>query len=395
MRRAILLALGLALVAGAAGAEGDFIRYHGPGVTGMTSSGTVITSTVPVVLPDGTAAAPSLAFTSATTTGLFMGSGYIGFTFAGAAKVAVNNSKQFEVPSDGAFAFSTNSAPSGTPDLLLTRDAAASLQLGADAATATAQTIKAADSTGAGVAGASLTLKGGSGGTFGKQGNVVIDPSSTFVARHLAVSLTADAVIQFGQTVMPDASADGRFDVTTGNATLTIGVLGGVGASAQGTAYPVITEGLAYIAPAEDQAVTRGHYLLQSATAGYVNDSATVSTDGLNIGLSLYSEPVSNVIDPTGCGGGGCINTTTGAIQLSADVAAAGWTVGQPVIYWNSGGATPTGLTDGGVYFLKTVSTTTVTISATYGGAAVVPSDQGNDATQYLQRLPQAIISIR
>jgi hypothetical protein len=48
-------------------------------------------------------------------------------------------------------------------DLILARDAANTLQMGADAATATAQTFKGPDSTGATVAGASLTLKGGAG----------------------------------------------------------------------------------------------------------------------------------------------------------------------------------------------------------------------------------------
>lgn len=58
-------------------------------------------------------------------------------------------------------------------DVILSRDAAQTLQIGIDAATATTpQTIKSADSTGAGQAGADLTLKGGTGGTGGLAGNV-------------------------------------------------------------------------------------------------------------------------------------------------------------------------------------------------------------------------------
>ena len=68
--------------------------------------------------------------------------------------------------------------------------------------------------------------------------------------------------------------------------------------------------------------------------------------------------------------------------------------IGDPVIYWNSGGTTPTGLADGKVYFLASVATTNVTLSATKGGAVVVPSTQGDDATQYLQKLPLAVISL-
>lgn len=219
----------------------------------------------------------------------------------------------------------------------------------------------------------------------------------------VAWEIVADAAVQYGSTVMPDAGTDGRFDVTTGSATLSIGVLGGSGPSAQGAAYPVIPVGLAYVRQAEDQTVTRGHYLIQSATAGACNSSATVTTDGLNIAKSLYSEAVTAVIDPTGCGGSGCINTAldtpssgpAGQITLGVDVAALGWVVGQPVIYWNSTGTTPTGLTDGNVYWLLSVSTTKVTIAATQGGAIVVPSDQGDDATQYLARLPLAMVSLQ
>ena len=226
----------------------------------------------------------------------------------------------------------------------------------------------------------------------------------TLVANSASFPLVADAVIQYGSTVMPDAGTDGRFDVTTGSATLSIGVLQGVGPSAQGTTYNVVYGGLARLLPTEDSAVTRGHYLIQSATAGRVDDSATVTTIGLNIAKALYSEAVSATINPAGCtGGSGCINTAldtpsagpAGQITLGVDVAALGWAVGQPVVYYNSGGTTPTGLTDGNVYWLKSVSTTKVTIAATKTGAVVVPSDQGDDGTQYLQRLPLAVVSIQ
>lgn len=380
---------------GVCSSAADTVGFNAGGTVRFSVTTSTVTSTVPILVPDGSKTAPSLARSAASATGLYWGAGpYLYLAYGGEARLGlVDNFLQ--VNSVGGYSWrNATDISTGAGDLYLIREAAASIQLGNDAATATAQTISAADSTGAGVAGASLTLSGGTGGTFGAQGNVIVDASSAFVSRNVSISLTADAAIQYGQVVMPDAGTDGRFDVNATNSTLGIGVLGGVGASAQGSAYPVITSGLAYVAPQEDAAVTRGHYLIVSATAGYVADSATVTTDGLNIALSLYSEPVSYNIDPTGCGGGGCINTTSGVITLDTDVAAAGWTVGQPVIYWNSGGTTPTGLTDGAVYFLKTVSTTTVTIATTYGGAAVVPSSQGDDATQYLQRLPLAVVNI-
>lgn len=216
--------------------------------------------------------------------------------------------------------------------------------------------------------------------------------------------LTADATAQVGDLVMPDAGTTNRFDVNTGNAAMPLGVLAGTGPSAQGTTgYPIVFAGLGRCAIQEDAAVTFSHWLIVSATAGKCNDSAAITTIGLNIGRALESAPVSNVIAHNGCtGGAGCINTAldtpnagpAGQITLSADVAAQGWAVGDPVIYWNSGGTTPTGLTDGKVYFLASVATTNVTLSATKGGAVVVPSDQGDDATQYLQKLPLAAIHI-
>lgn len=227
------------------------------------------------------------------------------------------------------------------------------------------------------------------------------DKSGTVTLQPLMV---ADAVVQAFSTVKPDAGTDGRFDITGSSETVSIGVVQSTGDTVQGSSYEVLMNGISYVIPIEDQAVTRSHHLLQSSTAGRLSDSATVSTDGLNIAKALYSEPVSNVINPTGCtGGSGCINTAlntpnagpAGQITLSADVAAAGWTVGQPVVYYNSGGTTPTGLTDGQIYWLVSVATTNVTIALTKGGAVVVPSDQGNDGTQYLQRLPLAVVSIQ
>lgn len=61
----------------------------------------------------------------------------------------------------------------GYTDLPLQREGAATLQMGVDAATATAQIIKAADSTGASNPGASLTLKGGTAGAGGTNGAVI------------------------------------------------------------------------------------------------------------------------------------------------------------------------------------------------------------------------------
>ena len=419
MRR-LLLTLCLLLLGVAAGAQ-DFIRYFPPQM-GTTSSG-AFTLSGPLLLPDGTAAAPSIGWASdadGTGTGIYRrGADEIGFASNG-----ILASRYAGAWWIGTSAINWGASPT-VSDTALARAAAATLQQGgADAAAPVNQTLQA-QGVAAGtsdVAGATFTIRPGTGRGTGAGSALVfttpsvlttgntaqtqtervrIDEQATSVAT-LAFPLVADAVIQYGQTVMPDAGTNDRFDVTTGSATLGIGVLGGVGASAQGTSYPVIYGGLTRVAIAEDLAVTRGHYLLQSATAGYCSDSATVSTDGLNIAKALRSEPVTNVIVFNGCTGG-CVNTAlntpnvgpAGQITLSADVAAAGWVVGEPVIYWNSGGASITGLTDGATYWLVSVSGLNVLISATKGGTAIVPASQGNDATQYLIRLPLAAVSIQ
>ena len=229
--------------------------------------------------------------------------------------------------------------------------------------------------------------------------------ATTVQSQEYTVSLTADAVTQPGQIVMPDAGTANRFDVATGSGTLAIGIFStssGVRA-AQATAYPVAVGGLTRVVIAEDADGALGEYLTMSATAGYANAGA-ISTIGQNIGRILETAPVTNVIAHNGCtGAAGCINTAldtpnagpAGQITLSADVAAQGWAVGDPVVYWNSGGVVATGLLDGFVYWLVSVSTTNVTLAATRGGAVIVPSSQGTDATQYLQKLPLATISIQ
>lgn len=220
---------------------------------------------------------------------------------------------------------------------------------------------------------------------------------------YFAVSMTADAAMQPFSTVRPDGGTDGRFDVLGANEILGLGIYVGTAASVQGIAYPVAIGGITYTIPQEDVAVTRGHHLIVSATAGYVNDSATAGAASLNIGKALFAEAVSATIDPAGCtGAAGCINTAlntpnagpAGQITLAVNVATLGWAANDPVVYWNSGGTTPTGLTDGNVYWLLSVATTNVTIAASKGGAVVVPSSQGTDATQYLLRLPKTMLNL-
>lgn len=220
-------------------------------------------------------------------------------------------------------------------------------------------------------------------------------------AKAFTIPMVADAVMQYGSVVQSDAGTDDRFDVCTHGTMAAIGVLGGTGPSAQGTSYDIAFAGKVHMLPTEDMPIVRGTVCELSVTPGRVLMSAGAMS-GEDVGRALYSENVTATINPAGCGGSGCINTAldtpsagpAGQITLGVDVAALGWTVDDPVVYYDSGGVAPTGLTSGNVYWLKSVSTTKVTIAATKGGAVVVPSSQGDDATQYLQRLPKCQVNI-
>ena len=208
--------------------------------------------------------------------------------------------------------------------------------------------------------------------------------SNITVSNSYSVSLIADAVVQFGQIVMVDAGTNGRFDINTANGPLGIGVLRGVGPSAQGTAYDIATGGLAYVAMAEDVAVTRGHVLYQSATAGFANDNIALQDAGLNVGVALYSEALYPFTAPGG--------VAADTITLNA---APGWAINDPVIYWQSGDLTaPTGLVTGKVYWIRSINAAIITLSATRGGVVLpITNNTGSGVTMYFQRLPQAIIN--
>lgn len=210
-----------------------------------------------------------------------------------------------------------------------------------------------------------------------------------FRAQNLGLPLVADGVVQVGQTVMPSATTDGRFVVNTGGAAGPIGVYDSTAQSAVGTSCTtstpcmVLTAGVAYVCPSSGTSVTRGHYLCQSATAGVADDSATVCADGMNIGRAIYSEATDVLVSAT---------ATSDEIVLTS---APGWDVGDPVVYYEAGGAAIAGLTSGSVYFIKTISSATVTLCATAGcGTAVDITADGVITTQYLIRLPKAVLRI-
>ena len=151
-----------------------------------------------VLLPDGTVAAPGLAFSSESALGLYRtASGTIGFSLGAVGRPQIvmsygNNTLQFV--STAALAWNSgSSAVNGTNDVLLARDAAATLQVGADAASAVSQTFKGSDSTGNGTAGGVLTIRGGAG-TAGdaKGGNLNLAGGAAFGAGEQGVVAIVD-----------------------------------------------------------------------------------------------------------------------------------------------------------------------------------------------------------
>lgn len=150
--------------------DGCGIGYRSAAVTGLSSSGTEITSTLPILLPDGSCASPALAFASEPG---------LGFYRSGAAimQVCQNGFSRAAISSSYVAASNDNSylGLGNALDVRMYRGGGANiLQLGVTASTASAQTFKAPDSTGAATAGGSLTLKGGAGTSGNANGGQLI-----------------------------------------------------------------------------------------------------------------------------------------------------------------------------------------------------------------------------
>jgi len=203
----------------------------------------------------------------------------------------------------------------------------------------------------------------------------------------MMVGLTPDAIMQVGMVAMADAGTDNRYDINGAAGTLPIGIVGGSGPTAAGTARALVVQGVCYVAPAEDVvSITRGHVcFVDGSDAGYVDDNAALQAAGTNIGIYLNSE-AAVAFD------GAADVAADGTITLDSDPTA--WAVGDPVIYWDSGDTAPAELTTGGVYWIQSKTGANVKLAATRGGAAIALSD-GSGTTMYLMRLPKVILNWR
>jgi hypothetical protein len=127
------------VVAGTTNTAGTNFTFTGSQGTGTGAGGSLIFQ----VAPAGTAGSTPNALATALTIGSDLSTTFAGtlngpssggfvFSYAGSSRVAIGasgSSSYLAVRSDGGFVFSSTSAPSGTPDVLLFRDAANTLAL--------------------------------------------------------------------------------------------------------------------------------------------------------------------------------------------------------------------------------------------------------------------------
>lgn len=127
MRRAVIAALIVLLLPMVGSSQ---IRISS-GTAGLTSSGTAITSTVPILLADGTAAAPSLAIASDSNTGFYFspGAGYLAYSYNGTERAAFAEASGLYFNSSFRVGWCPGAPTAGSCDLFLSRDATAVLGL--------------------------------------------------------------------------------------------------------------------------------------------------------------------------------------------------------------------------------------------------------------------------
>lgn len=129
------------------------------GFVPVNKSGDAMTG--PLNVPPGANSAVSIGFGGVTNTGWYYGSPNTWFSTAGTTTHGVASDSSFRVTSTGHYSWCSSSSAAGTEDLMLYRDSQATLQLGVDAASPVAQTIKAADGSGTDKSGGNFTHEGG------------------------------------------------------------------------------------------------------------------------------------------------------------------------------------------------------------------------------------------
>jgi hypothetical protein len=154
----MILALALVGLASGAWAQGvglGGIQFRPSFIGGAVSA--------PILFPDGAVGAPSISFANDTDKGFYSSADNIlAYTRASLIPFAISTTSMM-LNSTYTFGWTSGVSALSGADTFLGREAAATVQMGVDAATATAQIFKGADSTGATIAGGNLTIRAGSG----------------------------------------------------------------------------------------------------------------------------------------------------------------------------------------------------------------------------------------
>lgn len=187
-----------------------------------TDSSGNLSVTTSALLPAGTAGAPAAQFSSdndGTGTGIYrVAANVIGLATNGVGYLQLA-ADALQLKSTSTFAWSSG-ALNAASDLILSRENAAILQLGADVnGAATAQTIKSHDGiTGTDVAGANLTVAAGRGTGAGTPGNLAFQASPDLSTGTTAQTLETRMSIIGKRQSITDNTATTIATVATGGA---------------------------------------------------------------------------------------------------------------------------------------------------------------------------------
>lgn len=176
---------------------------------------------------DGSASAPSYSFTSESNTGFFRsGAGTIGWTFGGTENIRFTSGVISILHDSALFRMGTGN------DLILTREAAATLQLGIDAAGVTNQMFKGPDRITSDGVGGNLTIAGGRNRGASAGGSLIFQTSPAAgagVTGTLATALTIASTAEATFTGRVTTFRSEATEATDGNATYTAAqVLAGI-----------------------------------------------------------------------------------------------------------------------------------------------------------------------
>ena len=187
--------------------------------TRVTITGTTITTTLPLLAPDGTAAAPSYSFSSDSNSGFFGGAtlsdGYLGYSVNGTAQFLFGPST-FRLGAAVTVGFSSNNDPVlAAPDVILGRDSGALSITTGDVASGATLTKHIATATIAG------------GVTDGYTAGIRLTPTysaatAQTVTRHNYIDLNAVTLSGAGPAALTDAAVF-RFDAAAGTHKATVG----------------------------------------------------------------------------------------------------------------------------------------------------------------------------